>query len=71
MFISLGFLVSLDPANLPKVMTIAQSHAMSAVKIGSVDANSSLRLQYQGDERVMFDWSTGPILTPKGGSSPS
>ncbi|MGY5853210.1 MAG: AIR synthase-related protein [Candidatus Thorarchaeota archaeon] len=66
MFISLGFLVSLDPTHLSQLSQIAEDHGMTAIRIGQVDDISSLRLRWGSDERVMFDFSKGPLLTPRG-----
>ncbi|MGY5876723.1 MAG: AIR synthase-related protein, partial [Candidatus Thorarchaeota archaeon] len=66
MFISLGFLISLDPTHFSQLSQIAENHGLVAIKIGQVDDISSLRLRWGRDERVMFDFSKGPLLTPKG-----
>jgi selenophosphate synthetase-related protein len=65
MFISLGFLVSTDQSNIDSMFKIAESHKMKALIIGDVDELPSLRLRMDAAERVIFDFSQGPILTPK------
>ena len=65
MYISLGFLVSLPLRNLKQLTTIAQEHGLSAVRIGVVDDSSSFRLKLGNDEQILFDFSKGPVLTPK------
>ena len=67
MFISLGFLVSTNQSNFDKLLSIVKDHKMSASSIGSVDETPSLRLRMNDEERVIFDFSQGPILTPKDG----
>ena len=69
MYISLGFLVAVPPKNLSKVTEIAGLHMMTAVPIGSVDKSKSLRLRQGSEEIIMFDFSKGPILTPRDSTS--
>jgi selenophosphate synthetase-related protein len=65
MFISLGFLVSTSPEAEDKVRMIAKEHKVTAATIGFVDDSKSLRLKMKDEERVIFDYSKGPVLTPK------
>ncbi|MFX1264172.1 MAG: AIR synthase-related protein, partial [Promethearchaeota archaeon] len=66
MYISLGFLVAVNPENLPLVAKVAQECGLTAVRVGEVDNSLSLRLRMSTEEQVMFDYSEGPLLTPKG-----
>ncbi|MFQ5831110.1 MAG: AIR synthase related protein [Candidatus Thorarchaeota archaeon] len=66
MYISLGFLVTVNPKNLPFVSNVAQECGMTIVQVGEVDDTLSLRLRMANEEQVMFDYSRGPLLTPKG-----
>lgn len=66
MFISLGFLVSASPEKIATITEIAERHSMTAVVIGSVDGSNSLRLKQGDKEAIMFDFSQGPVLTPRG-----
>ncbi|MFX0107293.1 MAG: AIR synthase-related protein, partial [Candidatus Hodarchaeota archaeon] len=68
MFISLGFLVSVPQKNFKKVTEIAKKHEVKATIIGEVDDSASLRLLLDGEESIMFDFSEGPVLTPRGSS---
>lgn len=65
MFISLGFLVAVPPGNLAQTTAIAKEHDMSATVIGNTDMGTSLRLKQGDDLAVMFDYSSGPVLTPR------
>ncbi|TFG12893.1 hypothetical protein EU537_07965 [Candidatus Thorarchaeota archaeon] len=65
MYISLGFLIAIPVRNVPKVSRIAQDHEMEAIRIGEVDSGASLRLRMGDEEKVIFDFSKGPILTPR------
>jgi selenophosphate synthetase-related protein len=66
MFISLGFLVAAKSSSFESIRSIVQQHEMSAVIIGLVDENRSLRLRMGDAEEILFDFSKGPVLTPKG-----
>ncbi len=66
MYISLGFLVTVNSKNLPLVSKVAEECGMTIVQVGEVDDTLSLRLRMATEERVMFDYSRGPLLTPKG-----
>jgi len=66
MFISLGFLVSASSENIATITEIAERHSMTAVVIGSVDMSKSLRLKQGEEEAILFDFSQGPVLTPRG-----
>lgn len=65
MFISLGFLVSVPKEKISQVSEIAKKHGMTATTIGIVDTSNALTLVMDGAERVLFDFSKGPLLTPK------
>ncbi len=65
MYLSLGFLLSLPHTNMDAVSQLAERHGLSVVQFGVVDDSNQLRLQYAGDERVIFDFSDGPVLIPK------
>jgi selenophosphate synthetase-related protein len=66
MYISLGFLVSVSHANLSTVRKVAKDHGMMMTEVGAVDNSKSLRLRRGSEEVIMFDFSKGPILTPRG-----
>ena len=66
MYISLGFLVSVSRANISAVRKVAEDHGMTMIEIGVVDDSTSLRLKRGSEEVIMFDFSKGPILTPRG-----
>lgn len=65
MYISLGFLLTTSPENAPKVARVAAEHGMTSEAIGKVDDSSGLRLKRGPDEQVLFDFSKGPVLTPR------
>lgn len=66
MYISLGFLITLSHDNATKVASIAAKHGMTSNMIGTVDDSSALRLRRGCDEHILFDFSKGPVLTPRG-----
>ncbi|MHA2378648.1 MAG: AIR synthase related protein [Candidatus Thorarchaeota archaeon] len=66
MFVSLGFLVTVNPDNASSVMRVADDYGLTATIVGEVDSTLSLRLSMSREEQVMFDYSEGPLLTPKG-----
>lgn len=66
MFISLGFLLAAPKSAYERIRSIAEKHELSAVIIGSVDKLQALRLRMGDSEEILFDFSKGPILTPKG-----
>jgi selenophosphate synthetase-related protein len=66
MFLSLGFLVSTSRKNLKEVTEVAKAHGVTSVEIGSVDETEALHLILGSDEKVIFDYSSGPIFTPRG-----
>ncbi len=66
MFISLGFLLSVPENSLSTVEEIAISHGMKMLKIGYVDSQKTLRLRQGDNEDIMFDYSKGPVLIPRG-----
>jgi hypothetical protein len=65
MYVSLGFLVAVNPENVPMVTKVAHECGLGAVRVGEVDNTLSLRLRLSKEEQVMFDYSEGPLLTPK------
>ncbi|NHJ13733.1 MAG: hypothetical protein EAX95_08650 [Candidatus Thorarchaeota archaeon] len=65
MFLSLGFLVSTTRKQMNRVLKIAEAHGVTAVEIGMVNGTKELRLRLGSEERMMFDYSKGPILTPR------
>ncbi|MHA2070514.1 MAG: AIR synthase-related protein, partial [Candidatus Thorarchaeota archaeon] len=69
MYISLGFLVAASKTNLDRISEIAEAHDMTAARIGLVDDGTSLRLKLASEERIMFDYSKGPLLIPKVGTN--
>ncbi|MFX1367413.1 MAG: AIR synthase related protein [Promethearchaeota archaeon] len=66
MFISLGFLVTTPKKDLQEVGQVAKEHGVISREIGSVDESETLRLFLGSDENVIFDYSSGPIFTPRG-----
>lgn len=66
MYVSLGFLVTVNPRNVSLVTKVARECGLTAVRVGEVDNTLSLRLRLSTEEQVMFDYSEGPLLTPKG-----
>ena len=67
MYISLGFLVATKEENLPDLKKVAKEHDLSACRIGSVDNTREVKLTMSGDTKVMFDFTKGPVLTPRSG----
>jgi selenophosphate synthetase-related protein len=65
MYISLCFLVSTHPHNITAVNKIAAKHQMDLVHVGKVDSSLMLFLALKGERQLMFDFSKGPVLTPK------
>ena len=65
MFVSLGFLVSVSPEKLPQLVQVVEKHSLTAAKIGEVDESMRVRLRLGDEIRVLFDFTAGPILTPK------
>ncbi len=65
MFISLGFLIATDKSRCDKIQEIASEHGLVAPVIGRVDSSRSLRLVLGAEEQVVFDFSDGPLLTPR------
>jgi selenophosphate synthetase-related protein len=65
MFISLGFLVATSEENLPEVKRVSSSHGLTTAVIGHVDDSKSFKLKLGDDERVLFDFTKGGILTPR------
>jgi selenophosphate synthetase-related protein len=67
MYISLGFLVATPKKNCSKLERIAEDHSLSSCIVGAVDDSRSIKLSLEGAERVLFDFTKGPVLTPKNG----
>lgn len=65
MYISLGFLVAAPKENLELLQEIVAKHGLSSTTIGSVDDSNEVKLRLMGEERVLFDFSKGGVLTPK------
>lgn len=65
MYISLGFLISIPNENLERVEEIASRHGMTSVVVGIVNNSKEVRLRLDAEEKVLFDFSKGGILTPK------
>ena len=65
MYISLGFLVSIARGNINAVRKVAEDHGMTITVVGDVDDSTSLRLRRDSEEVIIFDFSKGPILTPR------
>jgi hypothetical protein len=65
MYISLGFLVAVSPENHSRVSEICTKHGMEHVVVGEVDDSEELRLRLANREKVIFDFSHGPVLTPE------
>lgn len=66
MFISLGFLVAAPAQNAEEIALVAKQHDMTVAKIGVVNSSRALVLQKGGKRETLFDFSSGPIITPKG-----
>ena len=67
MYISLGFIVATKEENLTELKNVAKEHELSACRIGSVDATREVKLTMDGKSRVLFDFTKGPVLTPRTG----
>jgi selenophosphate synthetase-related protein len=67
MYISLGFLVATKEENLDDLKKVAKEHDLSACRIGSVDSTKVVKLSLKGECKVMFDFTKGPVLTPRTG----
>ncbi len=67
MYISLGFLVATKEENFPDLKQVANEHDLSACRIGSVDDTRKVKLSMSGKSLVMFDFTKGPVLTPRTG----
>jgi hypothetical protein len=65
MFISLGFLVSVAPKDLQQLQAVSEEHGLSATRIGVVNNTSQLSLKMGEETRILFDFSSGPVLTPR------
>jgi selenophosphate synthetase-related protein len=67
MYISLGFLVATTEENLSELKKLAREHDLSACRIGNVDDTREVKLTMRGKSKVMFDFTKGPVLTPRTG----
>lgn len=67
MYISLGFLVATKEEKLPNLKNVVKKHELSACQIGTVDATREVKLTMSGRSKVMFDFTKGPVLTPRTG----
>jgi selenophosphate synthetase-related protein len=65
MYISLGFLVATPKKHYSKLKRIAEDHSLFPCIIGTVDDSREVKLSFNGEERVIFDFTKGPVLTPK------
>jgi selenophosphate synthetase-related protein len=65
MFISLGFLVAISKETLPEVKRVASKHGLATAVIGRVDDSKSVKLRLGDEERVLFDFTKGGVLTPR------
>jgi selenophosphate synthetase-related protein len=65
MYISLGFLVATSKKCFSKLEHIAKDHSLSPCIIGAVDDSRIVKLALDGKERVIFDFTKGPVLTPR------
>jgi selenophosphate synthetase-related protein len=66
MYISLGFLLSISQNKVSRVTRIAAEHGMTSEIIGDVDDSNALRIRRESEEETLFDFSKGPVLTPRG-----
>jgi selenophosphate synthetase-related protein len=66
MFISLGFLVAAPQENFDSIERISKEHGMKAILIGSVNDSNQLCLKLGEEKEILFDFSKGPVLTPRG-----
>jgi selenophosphate synthetase-related protein len=67
MYISLGFLVAAKEEKFSDLKQVANEHDLSACRIGSVDNTRRVKLAMGGESRAMFDFTKGPVLTPRTG----
>jgi len=65
MYISLGFLVATSKENYSKLEHVARDHSLFPCIIGAVDNSKEIKLALDGEERIVFDFTKGPVLTPK------
>ncbi|MBD3404940.1 MAG: hypothetical protein GF411_02250 [Candidatus Lokiarchaeota archaeon] len=65
MYISLGFLVAVPQENKSRLFDLSAQHALYAVEIGVVNSSENLALKSGSNTEIMFDFSSGPLLTPK------
>jgi selenophosphate synthetase-related protein len=69
MYISLGFLVATPRENLERLREIVSKHGLYSTVIGVVDDSKEVKLKLSDEERVLFDFSKGGVLTPKNANS--
>ncbi|MFW9810854.1 MAG: AIR synthase related protein [Candidatus Thorarchaeota archaeon] len=69
MYISLGFLVATQRDDLSQLQDIVSKHELTSTVIGLVDDSKTVRLRLGDDERVLFDFSKGGVITPKNANS--
>lgn len=65
MFISLGFLVAAPAENTDEIALVAKRHGMTVTKVGVVNSSRTLILKKGGSKATLFDFSSGPLITPK------
>ncbi|TFG27286.1 hypothetical protein EU527_18720 [Candidatus Thorarchaeota archaeon] len=65
MYISLGFLLATTEEHIPKLKEIAKAHGLSACRIGTVDESKLVKLSLGDEERILFDFKKGSVLTPR------
>jgi selenophosphate synthetase-related protein len=61
----LGFLLAAHEDNLDEIHQVAEMHGLSVCRIGRVDGNRMVKLRMGTEERTMFDFTKGSVLTPK------
>ena len=67
MYISLGFLVATSKESYSKLEGIAMDHSLVPCIIGTVDNSREIKLVLDEEEHIIFDFTKGPVLTPKNG----
>jgi selenophosphate synthetase-related protein len=65
MYISLGFLVAIPKANMSELEKLVLKHGLTSNVIGVVDESKTVTLKLGEEERTLFDFSKGGVLTPK------
>ena len=69
MYISLGFLVALPKEHLSELEKLVSKHGLTSNVIGVVEDSKKVILKLGEDERTLFDFSKGGVLTPKNTNS--